>query len=396
MTRWRAVPRWIRQTLFALLMLASCVDRADAHPALPTVAIVNVAADGVLTVTLIHDALAYALNDTSARVSDADMLALLRGPEQDLTDAMADAYERLVSGMELAADDRSVVLRIEEAPNIEAIRRWKHEFPSLPLPLKMECVLSASMPAGASRITLRFPAVLSDVLLVIDRPGIEPITLPLAPAERSPAIPIRATPIAGASPAAVNGASAPVAPSFLAVAWRYARLGFLHIVPWGVDHALFVLGLFVLTPRIKAVLWQVTAFTLAHTLTLSLATLHLLSISSRIVEPAIALSIACVAVENLFARKVHPWRPFVAFAFGLVHGLGFASGLMEVGLPTGQLAAGIIAFNVGVEVGHLTILLLATVCIARWRDKLWYRRRIVLPISVAIGLVALVWFLQRL
>lgn len=389
------MPRWIVRTLLAILALTTA-HHAAAHPALPTVALVKITPDRRITITLIHDTLAYALNDTSARIADADMLALLRGPEQDLIDALSDARERLVAGFELAADDRRIAPHLTQAPDIDAVRRWKLAFPSLPLPLKLEFVLTASLPPAASQITLRFPAVLSDVLLSVDRPGTEPITLPLSPAERSPAINIRATDLP--TPSLSKGHPSPAATpaSSFDVARRYIRLGFLHIIPAGVDHALFVLGLFLLTPRVKAVLWQITAFTLAHTVTLTLAALHLLTVSSRIVEPAIALSIAFIAVENLRAHKVHPWRPAIAFAFGLVHGLGFASGLMEVGLPTGQLVAGILAFNLGVELGHLAVLLVAAICIARWREKPWYRRRIVIPMSTLIAAVACFWLMQRL
>src|SRR6185295_8754589 len=138
--------------------------------------------------------------------------------------------------------------------------------------------------------------------------------------------------------------------------WRYVILGFTHIIPQGADHALFVLGLFLLTPRVKALLWQITAFTIAHSLTLTLATFHLLKLPSIVIEPTIAASIAFIAVENLATTKVHAWRPVVAFVFGLVHGMGFASALSEVGLPTGQLVAALVAFNVGVECGHVTVL----------------------------------------
>ena len=131
--------------------------------------------------------------------------------------------------------------------------------------------------------------------------------------------------------------SSPV--GFLNVVWRYIRLGFTHIIPRGLDHALFVLGLFLLSPRLKPLLWQITAFTIAHSITLFLTTFRVISMPAAIVEPTIAATIAFVAIENMFVTRVHPWRPAVAFIFGLVHGMGFASALAEVGLPTGQLVA---------------------------------------------------------
>jgi uncharacterized membrane protein len=167
-------------------------------------------------------------------------------------------------------------------------------------------------------------------------------------------------------------------------------------MPGGTDHAVFVLGLFLLSPRVKALLWQITAFTIAHSITLTLATLHLVSIRASIVEPTIALTIAFIGVENVCTRKVHAWRPVVAFIFGLVHGLGFASGLMEVGLPTGQLAAGLIAFNVGVEGGHVTVLGAAFLFLGWWRSKPWYRKLVAIPISTGIAGIAFFWMIQRI
>jgi hypothetical protein len=177
---------------------------------------------------------------------------------------------------------------------------------------------------------------------------------------------------------------------------RYLALGFTHIVPKGLDHILFVLGLFFLSPRWKPLLWQVTAFTLAHTLTLALSVYGVVSLPSSIVEPAIALSILFVAVENVVVGRLTPWRPAVVFLFGLLHGLGFAGVLTELGLPRSQFLTALLAFNVGVEAGQLAVILLAAIALALpWGRRPWYRRRIEVPASLAIGAVAIVWFVQR-
>lgn len=375
----------------AAILLLFAASVAAAHPTLSSVALVKVGADGRVRITLIHDSLAYALNDTSARVSDPEMYALLAGPETELEAALKDGRERMESGFRLVADGAPVAFRIAEAPNIEGVRKWKAENPGRQLPVKLEFVIEADLPRGAARMSVRFPGVLSDVLLSVDRPGLEPAVLPLSPGEVSPGIDVRMA--TGAGGEVGRGDQKPA--GFWEVAWRYTKLGYHHIMPEGTDHMLFVLGLFLLSPRVKAVAWQITAFTLAHSLTLTLAALHLVSIPSRIVEPTIALTIAFIGVENLVTRKVHSWRPVVAFVFGLVHGLGFASGLMEVGLPTGQLAAGLIAFNVGVEGGHLTVLLAAFLLLGWWRNKSWYRARISIPISLVIAGVAVWWGVHR-
>ncbi len=113
----------------------------------------------------------------------------------------------------------------------------------------------------------------------------------------------------------------------------YLKLGYLHILPLGFDHILFVLSLFLLSPRLKPVLWQATAFTVAHSVTLGLAMYHIITPPARIVEPLIAISIVYVALENIFSPKLKPSRVAVVFLFGLVHGLGFAGALGRLGLP---------------------------------------------------------------
>lgn len=146
---------------------------------------------------------------------------------------------------------------------------------------------------------------------------------------------------------------------------RYIPVGFDHIVPKGLDHILFVLGLFFLSTRMRPLLTQVSLFTLAHTITLALAALGYVSIPGSIVEPLIAASITYVAVENIFMKNLSPWRPFIVFLFGLLHGLGFASVLGEFGLPEGTFIPALIGFNVGVEVGQLAVI--AVMFLAVWQ-----------------------------
>jgi len=143
----------------------------------------------------------------------------------------------------------------------------------------------------------------------------------------------------------------------------YIPVGFDHILPKGLDHILFVLGLFFLSTHLRPLIWQVSAFTLAHTVTLALGALGLVTVPGSIVEPLIAASIVYVAVENIFARGLTRWRPVVIFGFGLLHGLGFASVLGEFGLPEDQFVPALIGFNVGVELGQLTVIALAFVLI---------------------------------
>jgi hypothetical protein len=180
------------------------------------------------------------------------------------------------------------------------------------------------------------------------------------------------------------------------IAWRYLTLGFTHIVPYGLDHVLFVLGLYLLSGRARTVLWQVSAFTVAHSITLGLSMAGVIAAPPTIVEPLIALSIAYVAIENIFLSELRPWRIALVFAFGLLHGMGFAGVLSELGLPPGDFVTALLTFNLGVEVGQLAVIGAAFVLLGwRWGSRQWYRSRVVAPVSAAIACVAIYWTVER-
>ena len=186
-------------------------------------------------------------------------------------------------------------------------------------------------------------------------------------------------------------------PDRLATAWRYLKLGYTHIVPLGPDHILFVLGLYLLSGRARSVLLQVTAFTIAHSITLGLSMYGLVAVSPRIVEPLIAVSIAYVAIENIFVAELKAWRVALVFAFGLLHGMGFAGALSELGLPHSEFATALLTFNLGVETGQLTVIVAAWLLFGwRFSQRSWYRRRIVVPASILIACTAIYWTIQRL
>ena len=176
----------------------------------------------------------------------------------------------------------------------------------------------------------------------------------------------------------------------------YIPVGFDHILPKGLDHILFVLGLFFLSAGLGALIWQISAFTLAHTITLAAGALGWVTISGAIVEPLIAASIVFIAVENIVSNRLNKWRPVVIFAFGLLHGLGFASVLGEFGLPQAQFIPALIGFNIGVEIGQLTVIAIAFGLVGLWFGrKPWYRARIAIPASVLIALIGAYWFVER-
>jgi hypothetical protein len=244
----------------------------------------------------------------------------------------------------------------------------------------LTAVLAGRVPHGAREVTLWASRAFPPVNLTIAEDTGGTVREVLERGEESP-------------PFRLGGGA--LAPGRLAAALRYLRLGFWHIVPEGTDHVLFVLGLFLLSPRVRPLLVQVSAFTVAHTATLALSTLGVVRLSPSVVEPLIALSIAYVAVENTLSTTLRPWRAALVFGFGLLHGLGFAGVLGELGLPRGEFVAALLAFNAGVELGQLAVLALAFLTIGAFRSRPWYRRRIVVPLSLGIAATGLYWTVAR-
>lgn len=181
------------------------------------------------------------------------------------------------------------------------------------------------------------------------------------------------------------------------VIFSYITIGFEHIVPKGTDHILFIVGIFLLSTRLRPLLWQVTMFTVAHTLTLALSMKGIVSLPSNIVEPLIALSIAYVGIENIFAHSLHKSRLVLVFLFGLLHGLGFAGVLSEFGMPPNAFATALISFNVGVELGQIAVIFIAYLAVGIWfRYKPWYHQRITVPGSLIISIIGLYWTYDRI
>ena len=186
-------------------------------------------------------------------------------------------------------------------------------------------------------------------------------------------------------------------PDFLTVVVDYVGAGFDHIIPKGLDHILFVLGLFLFSTRMRPLLWQITMFTVAHSITLAMAMTGVIELPARVVEPLISLSIAYVGIENVWHKRLHKSRLILVFAFGLLHGLGFASMLADFGMPENAFATALISFNVGVELGQLVVVALAFLTVGLWfGNRPDYRQLVVIPGSLLIAAVGLFWTWQRL
>jgi hypothetical protein len=251
----------------------------------------------------------------------------------------------------------------------------------LPTALGLVVRLSGGVPQEARAVTFFASRAFPPVRLIVVRPGEAPGPVEVV------------TPGAESRPVALAGERTPPTPG--ETLFRFAALGVTHILPYGLDHVLFVAGLALLSPRLGPLLAQVTAFTVAHTLTLALSSYGVVSLPSRLVEPLIALSIVYVGLENAVSPRLRPSRLALVFGFGLLHGLGFAGVLAEMGLPERHRLPALLAFNVGVEVGQLAVIALAFAVLALWALSGRDRRTVVRPTSLAIAAVGLLWTARR-
>lgn len=350
-----------------------------AHDFTFTETTLTLGADGTFQVDLICDLDALALG-VSPTVDNAELARVLR-------EMPPDEFARQVGRLR-DLFQRRVRVRFDDEPAPFEVSFPEHGTPAAdeaeaPSVLGVIARMTGVIPAGAASVSFfasrAFPIV---HLTIHDERRSLTVREVLEYGDPSQPFPLVLT-------------AAPRARSRAAAALQYLRLGFRHIVPDGLDHTLFVLGLFLFSARLGPLLWQVTAFTVAHAVTLALAVYGVVALSPRIVEPLIALSIAYVAFENLVTERLTPWRPAVVFAFGLLHGLGFAGVLRELGLPPQERLAALVAFNAGIELGQLAVIALALAAVGWCRERRWYRPRVAMPLSFLIGSAGLVWAIQR-
>jgi hydrogenase/urease accessory protein HupE len=365
----------------ALLLLGTLT--LQAHTAQFTSLVVTVKPDGSFAASLNIDVLAFALREDSKTVQDADLAALLDGPRPALAAQLAEAGERFRREVVIRTEQGNVSAATWVLPNLTTVDEVLQRGIIPPTVMPGEIEFSGKLPARATTLAMRLPYVLGETIHIYQLPGGRQESGPVEAGAFFRTITLDAT-------------KPGTAESQWKVLGSYIGLGFEHIIPKGLDHILFVLGLFLLSARLRSLLWQVSAFTLAHSLTLALSIYGVISLPPSVVEPIIAASIVFIAIENVFTSKLHAWRPFVVFAFGLLHGLGFAGVLTELGLPNNAELTAIVGFNLGVEAGQLAVIILAFLAVGWFRNKAWYRRRIVVPASLIIAAVALYWTIERL
>ncbi len=333
----------------ALLMILSSAlllgaTRAQAHEVQPTIADLSVA-DGIAEMSLLINLEAFLAGidlDTVADTNDAenaqdyDSLRALPGPQ------IADRAPRLLTDWNTLP-----MLTVDGVPTaLQSVSISVPDDIDLSLPRASQWVLRAPVPQDARSVTVTWPE--GGGAMVLRQQGVDdPFTGYLDGGQTSDEINLGGGGAQNAWQAFVS----------------YMPVGFDHILPKGLDHILFVLGLFFLSTHLRPLIWQVSAFTLAHTVTLALGALGWVTVPAAIVEPLIAASITYVAVENIFTSGLSRWRPLVIFGFGLLHGLGFASVLGEFGLPENQFIPALIGFNIGVELGQLTVIGFMALCV---------------------------------
>jgi HupE / UreJ protein len=341
---------------------------------------VQIAGNGTITASVDFDLVAWTVGVEPAQLNIEHIRRLAAMTPNELQGVLDAARRRLEDGCSFAP---AANVRFELPPDAQFRGALHTELVPLTMPSNFTVTATGSLAHGERAVSVRFPSLMGAFLLTVQTPDREPFQQLLLPGEKSP-------------PCAVSAGALEEKMSRGQAATRYLLLGFTHILPKGLDHILFVLGLFLLSPKLKPLLWQVTAFTVAHSLTLALSLYGIFSLSPRIVEPLIAASITFVAVENLCTSRLHPWRPLVVFGFGLVHGLGFAGVLSEFGLPRHQFVTALISFNLGVECGQLGVLSLAALVVGWFFWERWYRGAVVIPASCAIAMVGAYWTIERI
>ena len=179
---------------------------------------------------------------------------------------------------------------------------------------------------------------------------------------------------------------------------KFFVLGVQHIIPKGLDHILFIFGLFLFSSSLKKLITQITIFTIAHSITLIFVSLSLMNINPQIVEPIIALSIVYVGIENIFKNYVKEYLRYVVILFfGLLHGLGFALVLSDIGYRSTDLFINLISFNIGIEVAQISIVLVLYLLVAsNFAKNKNYRMFFQVPSSILISSIGLYWFFERI
>ncbi|MDB3893529.1 HupE/UreJ family protein [Candidatus Thioglobus sp.] len=359
-----------------ILLSFGCFSASQAHEMKPGVVNLTIQENNEFILTLKVNVEAL-MADIDAKHTDTDnspQSAIYNNLRKSSAETIQQKFNKFSANyqktLNLKADNKSLSLNFNniQVPPIDDIRLSRNSI----------ITFSGKLPQNTKYITWQYPEKYGDNVFKLSQNGKSIASLWLTNGEQTDTIVLQEQHVTN---------------SLLNYLW----LGFLHILPRGLDHILFILGLFLFSTQIKPLFYQVSAFTLAHTITLGLSIYGIIVLPILWIEALIALSIVYIALENLLKQNISKWRLLVVFCFGLLHGLGFASVLNDIGLERSQFLSSLISFNIGVELGQLFIILLAYVFIGYWfKDKPWYRSRIVAPASIIIASIGLYWFYERI
>lgn len=377
----RAGRRLLALAVLAVLLTLMAGRGGQAHDLPHALAEVRIAPGGTLDVALrVH------------------LTPMILGAPQAAPDEAAAGRLAALSDAEIAARGAAVERQLAEMLTLRADRRVIEDltisFPS-PADVRAEALtprgspqpsapirIAARTPPGTVAIDIALPPSLGPAFVSVRYPDGRTVTAPLTDGQQSPAFRL-----AGPRPW-LDAAQE---------ALRFLRLGFGHIVPGGPDHLLFIIALAMGAPRFGPLARLVTTFTVAHSITLSLAALGFVAAPAALVEPAITLSIALAALMSLRGPEAVGWgRLALVFGFGLLHGLGFAAALRDAGLPRGSEVAALAAFNIGVEVAQLAVIATVVVALRLAARVSLDPQRLRRPVALSAALIGVVWTAHRI
>ena len=368
--------------LAAALVALACATPAWAHNLPYTLLNVVIGEEGRADIEIRSYVPALIMGMPQGHLPEGVLPTFLAFDDADLDRRAANAATALAAQTTLRIDGRVAPTPPITAPPaavLKADARVPSSSPQPSAPLR----LSFRPPDDGRTFDLALPPDLGPVVMVVRYPGGATKSYAVRDGERSPTL-------------RFDGPS-PVRDS-LAALGTYLLEGIRHIVPGGLDHVLFIAVMAVGAPRFWSLLKLATVFTVAHSVTLALSTLGYLSAPSEVVEPAIALSITLAALMNLRAggASSEGVRYAAVFGIGLLHGLGFAGALADLGLPREQVSEALIGFNLGVEAGQILVILAVLATFGWFRGREWYASRIVAPASIAVACVGLYLAVERL
>lgn len=367
-------------SLFCFAWLAGWGGSAAAHNLSYALVQVRLEADRTYSIDIHCHVPAYLMGAEQAHLTEDNARVFLAMPDAAINARAGRAAAALSGALSLRADERLVPNGEVRFPDAAVLKRDAAVPRSDPRP-SAPIRITGELAAEADVIDIALPLELGSAVVVTTHADGSTSTQAVGNGERS-------------GPLRIDGQ--PGWREGLAAFGRFVLSGFEHIIPLGLDHILFIAALALGAPRMGALVKLATVFTVAHSLTLALAAFDVVRAPPSIVEPLIALSIAAVAIENILNRdRPHAPRTAIVFAFGLLHGLGFAGVLKDVGLPAGQQIPALLGFNIGVEIGQLAVIAAVLAILAAVRKVPVLQARAVAVASLAIACVGVFWTVER-